>query len=80
MNLSQMFKDDTGQVSSMRVVFVLWGFGVFALWAVISFKAGQMVAIPQQAMEVLGMCLGGKVVQSFSENNSPTTPPPTTTP
>ena len=70
MKLSGMFTDDTGSVSSMRVVFVLWSVGLFGLWAALSIKAGSMVPIPQQALEVMGITAGAKTIQSFSENTT----------
>ena len=68
MNWTQIFRDDGGAISSMRVIFVLWGFGVFTVWTILSIIARQMQPIPSGTVEIMGMCLGGKVIQSFSEN------------
>lgn len=70
MNLGEIFQDDTGALSSMRVVFVLWSVGLLALWVGLSIKAGTMVPIPQQALEVMGITAGAKTVQSFSESTN----------
>jgi hypothetical protein len=66
--LSQFFQDDTGALSAMRLMFITWGLGVLILWTILSVMARQMLPIPAGVVEILGMCVGGKVIQAFSEN------------
>ena len=70
-DISQLLKDDTGQLSSMRLILLVWGLGTFIVWAYLSIDTHTMSVIPSQVMEILGMVLGGKVFQSFSENQLP---------
>lgn len=70
MKLAQFFQDDTGALSAMRLMFIIWGLGVFVTWTVLSIIAKQMQPIPAGVVEILGMCIGGKVIQAFSENST----------
>lgn len=70
MKFSQFFQDDTGALSAMRLMFIVWGLGVFVTWTVLSIIAKQMQPIPSGVIEILGMCIGGKVIQAFSENST----------
>ena len=67
MKIAQFFNDDTGQLSSMRLIFILWGVGVFGVWGAVSIMTKTLSAIPIGAVEIMGMCLASKVVQSFAE-------------
>jgi hypothetical protein len=70
MNLSQFFKDDTGQLSSMRLVFLVWGLGLFVVWAIISIITKQMFPVPESCIEILGICTIGKAANSITEGIS----------
>ena len=67
MNLSQFFKDDTGQLSSMRLVFLVWSLGLFVVWAIISLITKQMYAVPESCIEILGICTIGKATHAVTE-------------
>jgi len=73
MNLSQFFKDDTGQYSATRLAFLIWAAGVFLVWAYMCILTKSLVEIPQTVVEVTGLFMGGKVIQSHIENQ-PTKP------
>ena len=70
-NLLQFLKDDTGQYSAMRLVFILWSFVIALVWTYLSIKTGVFVSIPNSLITLIGMLLGGKVLQSASESLTP---------
>jgi hypothetical protein len=74
--LLQLIADDTGAPSTMRVVFLFVVLAVVTVWAALSIKAGQFVPLPEGALQLLGIFMGGKVAQSFSENFSNPKPQP----
>lgn len=75
--LAQFFQDDTGQLSAMRLLFILWGVGVFGVWLFLSIKTAAMVAVPWSIISFISSLVAGKVVQSYTENS--TSPTGTTT-
>ena len=70
-NFTDFFKDSEGQFSSMRLGFLLWIIGVFIVWSFVSFKSKTLVAIPEPVVEILGVCVLGKVGQSWTEGRTP---------
>lgn len=56
-----------GKLSSMRLLMGVWGLGLFAVWALISWRAGDLLAIPESVVTVFGLVIGGKAVQKFGE-------------
>ncbi len=78
--LSSVLEDNSGGLSSMRVMALLWCVGVFSIWAVASFlviytTAGTatpvltLMPIPGEVVTILlGFC-GMKVVQRFGEKD-----------
>ena len=77
--LAQFFQDGTGQLSSMRLLLIVWGIGTFVVWVILSLHAGAMMALPISLTTFLGSLIAGKVVQNFTENITTTTPTGTTT-
>jgi len=75
--LKQLIADDTGAPSSMRLMFLFVIIAVVFVWSVLSIRAGDFVALPSGALELIVIMTGGKVAQSFSENFSKPVPPTT---
>lgn len=66
--LLQFFQDDTGALSAMRLLFIVWGIGTFIVWTSLCIKTGTMVAMDIKILGFLVSLVGGKVVQNFTEN------------
>lgn len=64
-------QDDNGNLSSMRLAFLLWVVGVLAIWGVASLKAGELKIIPDSVTTIIGVLMGGKVMQKFGEQSAP---------
>ncbi len=64
-------QDDNGNLSSMRLAFLLWvvGVGVLLIWGVASLKAGELKIIPDSVTTIIGVLMGGKVMQKFGEQS-----------
>ena len=72
---SEFFKDGSGMLSSMRLVFILWACGVFLVWVGFCIFKKSIIGIDNSIIEVLGILISGKVGQAFSENSSNNQPP-----
>jgi len=73
-NFKKILMEGNGKPSATRVVTVVWGLGVFVVWAYLSVTTSQIINLPDHVMEILGIVLTGKVVQRFAESpqdNSP---------
>jgi len=72
-SFSSMIQDNTGGTSSIRVLMLLWGVGVFLVWAtavIIGLFHGVYVipSIPQTVVEILIGVTGIKTIQRFGEH------------
>lgn len=67
----QIFQDNTGAISSMRVVMVLWFFGILAACLWMAVTAGAWPSIPPEYIAVLMSLLTGKVWQAQIETKAP---------
>lgn len=47
---------------------------MFAVWGILSFRAGALQPVPESLIVIFGICMTGKVVQVFGEK--PTAEPP----
>jgi len=56
-----------GKLSAIRLVFIVWALVVLVVWAIQSLRGDGLADIPAPVITVLGMLLGGKVVQRFAE-------------
>ena len=77
--LSSVVEDPYGKVSSVRILSLVWGIGVFVVWAVaaiISVVHGVYVfpPIPESVVTILVAAGGMNVVQRFAEKPLLTTP------
>ena len=70
MNLKQFLQDNHGELSSTRLVVVLWNVCVMAVWVYISFKTGQMATIDGGVLAGMGIMQATKVGQSIIENKA----------
>lgn len=68
MKISQFFRDDTGALSSTRLVFITWSVGLFVLVAYQTLVEKKLPVIDNSLVALFGVVTSGKVVQSFSEN------------
>ncbi len=68
----EFLQDESRMFSATRLVFLLWNFAAISIviYTLVVFKT-----VPKLDMSIVGILatvMGGKVVQSFSENNSDT--------
>lgn len=69
MNFLEFFKDDTGQLSATRLIFILWGLTILTVWAFNSIYNKRMEPIDNTIVMIFGILMTGKTVQSAIENN-----------
>ena len=69
--VAQFFRDDTGASSATRLAFLTWSLGVFIIWVYVCILGKTLIPIPQTVVEMTLCFMGGKVVGSWVENNSP---------
>ena len=68
MRLQQFLEDKkTGQFSATRLAILLWVVGVFVVGAYASVSTTQLQAVPDSVVTILGLLVGGKVVQRYGE-------------
>ncbi|MBU0700197.1 hypothetical protein KKE26_02715 [bacterium] len=70
MKILQFLQDEKGMFSSTRLVFIIWGIGVFVVWAIVSIRSTTpgLVQIDTNMMLVLLSLMTGKAVQKFGES------------
>ena len=83
--LTSFVRDDTGALSSMRLLFLAWGFAALVVWVIICLQTGSIMALPWSLTSFIVSLVGGKVLQSWTESigqpvQPPATPPPATPP
>jgi hypothetical protein len=74
----EIFEDNSGGLSSTRVLLLAWGLGVLAIWIAMFITTHALAPIPDSIITILGILFGGKVVQRFGEKGEVTIDPPTT--
>jgi hypothetical protein len=65
--LDGLLKDNDGKPSSSRFLIILWGLGVFVIWAFSSIKTATLQSIPESVIVTLGVLVAGKTLQRFGE-------------
>ncbi len=65
--LGSFIREENGKLSSSRLLMMLWGGGIFVVWAIASLKGEALQAIPDSVLTVIGIFVGGKTVQRFGE-------------
>jgi hypothetical protein len=72
-NITSFFSDNSGEFSMMRLVYFVWGIGIFTVWAYTCINTGGIITIPT---EIITLFLGlstAKVVQRGLEKPETTT-------
>ncbi|MFC0126424.1 hypothetical protein [Ralstonia solanacearum] len=70
MRFSEFLKDGGGMYSATRLGFILWVSGVLVVWIGLSIlHPGTPQGIDPSIITLIGILMGGKVVQSFSKND-----------
>jgi hypothetical protein len=69
--LKEILEDNSGGTSSSRVLMLVWGIGVFAVWCYASIHTGGIVPIPESVITVLLGTTAIKAVQRFGEKSEP---------
>ncbi len=72
--LKSFFEDNSGGLSSMRLVFVIFTLAVVAIWSYVSISKGQMAALDSSIVSVIGILAASKTVQRFGENDETSAP------
>lgn len=67
--ISSFVREKDGKVSSSRLLFLIWGVGIFLTWAYISYQTKNLQPIPESVVTILGILAGTKAVQRFGENS-----------
>ena len=73
--LLEFFQDESRMFSATRLVFIGWNVAalIIVLYSLIELKTSPK--LDASIVGILATVMTGKVVQSFSENNSPPSPP-----
>ena len=73
MKILEFLQEDSGALSSTRLLFLIWGIGGFVLWVLVSLRLTPPGFAPL-SWEYIGVVLslgGVKVVQKFGEKQPP---------
>jgi len=65
----QFFQEDNGNLSSTRLLFVLWSVAVLIVWifSSITSSPAKLASIPLEVIGIIATFAGAKVGQKFSE-------------
>lgn len=74
MRLGELVQDNSGGLSSMRLVFLTWTLGLFFIWAGISIRTGVLQPLPDSVIILALGVSGTKAVQRFGEKSVETNP------
>lgn len=74
MKLGEFVQDNSGGLSSMRLIFLTWGLGLFLVWAGISIRTGTLQPLPDSLIILTLGISGTKAVQRFGEKSVEVTP------
>lgn len=75
MKLASLIQDDTGAVSSMRVMSLVVVVPVMIVWTVLCIKQNTFIVPDAKVITLIATALGSKALQSFSENFAPSPKP-----
>lgn len=67
MRITETFAESNGKLSAVRLPMLVWSIGVFLVWAWISIGTGDLKAIPEEVILILGIFITGKVSQKIVE-------------
>jgi len=74
MRLQEFLMDGKGKYSAIRLSFLCWMLGVLVMWGWVSFQQKSLQPIPESVITLIGIAVGGKVVQRIGEKENTTTP------
>jgi hypothetical protein len=66
--LSGFIQEESGKPSSSRLLILVWGVGVFGIWAFSSFKNASLQSIPESVITILAALVSAKTIQRFGEH------------
>lgn len=67
MKIEEFLQQEDGGFSSTRLAFLIWAVGVLVIWIISSLKNSALQPIDSTVITILGILMGGKVVQKFGE-------------
>jgi len=67
MKILQFISEDNGQLSSTRLLFLVWGFTLLGIWAYLSVKGGAIQPIDVTVVGAFSSLGLVKTVQKFGE-------------
>jgi len=65
--LQSIIEDNSGGLSSIRILMLIWGIGVFGVWLYVSIHTGSMSSVPDSIITILLGTTAVKTVQRFGE-------------
>jgi hypothetical protein len=65
--MAGFIREGNGKLSSSRLLVLLWGGGVFLIWAIASLQGETLQAIPDSVITIVGVLISAKTVQRFGE-------------
>lgn len=73
---TEMFTENSGAGSAMRLVLVFVVVVILAMWAIVCFLRREFLPFDSSHVTMVGACLAAKVTQKFGEKGEPPPPPP----
>ena len=67
-NISQFFKDNKGEFSSMRLVTFTWTLGILVTWMWVCLSKSELLPIDETYIVIILGTITGKIVQKQQEN------------
>ena len=63
MKITEIFTESSGKLSACRLVFLLWGVGILAVWVITSISNKALQPIDNSVVTLFGLIVTGKVIQ-----------------
>lgn len=73
--MAEFVEDNSGGLSSMRLLMLMWGLVTLFVWATLCFMKREIVVLDTSVVQILAILTGGKVCQRFGEKDNTTNPP-----
>lgn len=68
--LLKFLSEDNGNLSTIRLLTVVWFLIVLMAWVLLSFYKGEFLNIPESIITILSLLVAGKVIQKFGEEKN----------
>lgn len=65
--MKSFFQEKNGDLSSVRLGFILWVTAVLAVWIVVSVRESVLQPLPDSVILILFTLMTGKVAQKYGE-------------